>query len=85
MRGAGADAGYPQGDQLPKVMIIDLGYGNIIPVFHPFDDRLCDLPLPLKGLVLRQAKPSPAGTDIHYTLHQRKSRDVFRRLGRLGS
>jgi len=50
------------------VLILDLGYGDVEPMLHPFDYRFGNLPLALEGIVLSQAQLHYAGTDMHRSL-----------------
>jgi len=60
-----ADTADSQGNHLPQVVAINLGYGDIKAVAHPAGNRLHYLPLTLEGAVFRQTEANPADTDVH--------------------
>jgi hypothetical protein len=63
-----ADAGDPDGSQLPQVMVADLGYGDPELVPYPAGDGLYYLSLALEGQVFRQAQGYPAYAHVHLSV-----------------
>jgi len=63
-----ADTADSQGNHLPQVMAINLGYGDVKAVTHPAGNRLQYMPFTLKGAVFRQAETNLTYTDIHSPL-----------------
>jgi len=61
-----AGAGQSQGGELPGIVIVDLGCGDIKLVMQPGDDGLNHPPLPLEGVVLGKAELYLAYTYIHF-------------------
>jgi hypothetical protein len=59
------DAADANGGQLPVIVIIHLGYGDIKFIPHPAGDRLQDLPFALEGHIFRQSEADPGNTNIH--------------------
>ena len=60
-----ADVGDPDGDQLPRVIVFNLGAANAEPILHPRDNGLDHLPLALEGLVFGQAEPDLTQSNLH--------------------
>lgn len=62
------DAGNAQGGHLPQIEVVNLGYRDIELVGDSAGDRFHDLPLALERTVLRQTKPEPTNTDVHFLI-----------------
>src|SRR5437588_2082320 len=60
-----ADAGDPQGGQLPGVLVVDLGDGDVEGAPHPLDHRADHLALLLQGVALGDVQRDHEGTDDH--------------------
>jgi hypothetical protein len=59
------DSADADGRQLPGIVIVHLGDGDIEPAADPTNDGLDHLPFPLEGHVFRDAQADPSDADIH--------------------